>query len=202
MPGAGGHATSARRGALPVVTVSNAASNAIKQAALSLYFPAGTIDHPFAGASLSTVTPQRGFTLVELVMVISIIGLLAVVAIPRFQDRSAFDNAGFRDQTMAALRYAQKAAIAQRRTVCVAFAANSVSLTIASAAGVATCSDSLTGPGGQPFVFTASGAAKFTAIPASMSFNSLGIPNAAASINVEGVGTPIIVERETGYVHL
>lgn len=151
---------------------------------------------------MSTVTVQRGFTLVELVMVISILGLLAVVAIPRFQDRSTFDNAGFRDQTMAALRYAQKAAIAQRRTVCVSFSANSVSVMIASAAGAATCNMALTGPDGQPFAVTAGGDARFSALPAGITYNSLGKPSAAASIAVEGVSTPIIVERETGYVHL
>ncbi|NNF16323.1 MAG: prepilin-type N-terminal cleavage/methylation domain-containing protein [Gammaproteobacteria bacterium] len=54
----------------------------------------------------------RGFTLVELVLVITLVGILAVVAAPRFFNNSTFDERGYRDEIGAALRYAQKVAVA------------------------------------------------------------------------------------------
>lgn len=53
---------------------------------------------------------QSGFTLVELVMVIIILGILAATAIPRFFDRSVTDERFFYEDTLAALRYAHKLA--------------------------------------------------------------------------------------------
>ena len=76
---------------------------------------------------LSSPARQRGFTLVELIVIMVIVGILAVAAMPRFADRGGFDARGFYDATLSALRYAQKSAIAQRRNVCVAFSAAGVS---------------------------------------------------------------------------
>ncbi|MGB6054110.1 MAG: type II secretion system protein, partial [Burkholderiaceae bacterium] len=88
---------------------------------------------------------NSGFTLVELIAVMIIIAVLAVAAIPRFFERQAFDARGFGDATLAMLRYAQKAAIAERRRVCVDFTASTVSLRVASAAGAAACDTDLAG---------------------------------------------------------
>jgi MSHA pilin protein MshC len=55
---------------------------------------------------------MRGFTMVELIMVIVIAGILAAVVGPRFFDRRVFDERLFYEETVAALRYAQKLAVA------------------------------------------------------------------------------------------
>lgn len=152
---------------------------------------------------------QRGFTIVELIMVMVIIGILATVAAPRFFDRNVFDSRGFYDQVISTLRYAQKAAIAQRRFVCVAFAANSVTLTYdptapSAAHPAATCPGSnLTGPAGQSPYSVSSSNASFTATPAAFNFDALGKPSfaTAPSITVSGYTASITVEAETGYVH-
>ncbi|MGE6527839.1 pilus assembly FimT family protein [Pseudomonas sp. NPDC077382] len=55
---------------------------------------------------------QRGFTIVELVMTIVIMGILAAVVGPRFFDIKVYDERLFFEETIAAVRYAQKFAIA------------------------------------------------------------------------------------------
>jgi len=54
---------------------------------------------------------MRGFTMVELIMVIVILGILAAVVGPRFFDRQVFDDRLFYEETLAAVRYAQKLAV-------------------------------------------------------------------------------------------
>ena len=136
---------------------------------------------------------NAGFTVIELVMVIVILGILAVNVLPKFTDKNTFEARGFRDETMALLRYAQKSAIAQRRTVCVTVNSTGVSLQIASVAGTNSCDTSLslastprgsTGLGGSNFRFTASGAT-----------------DQAADVSLTVVGeNNITVDAVTGYV--
>lgn len=55
---------------------------------------------------------QRGFTLVELILVMVVIGILAAVAGPRFFSREVFDERVYFEGALAAVRYAQKVAVA------------------------------------------------------------------------------------------
>jgi MSHA pilin protein MshC len=74
------------------------------------------------------VRVQRGFTLVELVAVMIVIGILGAVGMARFFDRTGFDADAFTQQTRAMLRFAQKVAVAQNRPVYVRLDGNSVAL--------------------------------------------------------------------------
>jgi MSHA pilin protein MshC len=151
---------------------------------------------------------QAGFTLVELVMVIVLLGILAVYAVPRILNSGDFYARGFHDQSMAYLRYAQKTAIAQRRTVCVTLSSNAISLRIANTAGSNTCSSALAGPAGEAGLSARSGVA-FSGTPNSFNFDALGQPvnnttgavGATQTLQVANVSRSITIETVTGYVH-
>ena len=55
---------------------------------------------------------QLGFTLVELILVIVLLGIVSAVAIPRFSNTTSFDERVLFDDTLNALRYSQKLAVA------------------------------------------------------------------------------------------
>ena len=145
---------------------------------------------------------KRGFTLVELIAVMVIAGILAAFAIPLFLDSNAFQSRGFYDQVISTLRYAQKAAIAQHQYVCVAFTANSITLTINT---TPTCPGTpLANPTGQtPYTVTSPSSDVTLSGYTSFYFDALGRPNpnAIQIINITNVTNSITVEAETGYVH-
>lgn len=146
-----------------------------------------------------------GFTMTELVVVIVIVGILAAVVLPRFQGGSGFEGRALRDETIAALRYAHKSAIAARRTVCGVFSSASASFRVASAYGAADCSagSDLEGAKGGALTVAVDGQS-YSAYPsAGVVFHADGRPAAAATIAVAGLpaALDIRVEAETGYVH-
>lgn len=138
----------------------------------------------------------RGFTLIELIMVIVILGVLAVFVAPRL-NTDDFNARGFHDETLALLRFAQKTAIAQRRVVCVALNANGVALTMdTSVPPDGTCDAAPALPNtprrGQGLVGSV----------AAFQFTPLGSTNQAAAVVITiANSTAIRVEADTGYVH-
>lgn len=74
---------------------------------------------------------QGGFTFVELIAVMVLIGILAAFALPRLLDRNGSASLAFGDQVVSSLRLAQKTATAHRRLVCATVGANAVTLGMA-----------------------------------------------------------------------
>lgn len=156
------------------------------------------------GEKFRMLLPQRGigFTIVELVVVITIAGIIALVAIPRFVGVDSFKSRGFYDEAQSVVRFAQKTAVAWRRPVYVCVTATEVS-----AHSAAGCASQLPHPvtGG---LLKANAPNGVTLSAANFSFDSGGrpTPNAAVTITLTSTiaGDParqIVVEAETGYVH-
>lgn len=129
---------------------------------------------------------QRGFTLVEMITVIVIVGILAVSVLPRFFTVSDFEDRGSADQVRSMLRFAQKTAIAQHRAI---------SVVISGGAAAPNCTTTLAGAS-----LTCQVKSGITAGAGTYTFNALGQRTSGAGSITVG-GTSITIEAETGYVH-
>lgn len=92
---------------------------------------------------------RRGFTMVELIAVLLIVGVLAVVAMPRLNTTDNLRGAAWRDQVQAAVLQARSLAAGHRRLVCLAVATGEVRLSMASTNPANTCDTALPGPDGD-----------------------------------------------------
>ncbi len=135
------------------------------------------------------ISPKHtGFTLVELITVMVVVGILSVAVLPRFFDVNIFRERGTADQVKAALRFGQKVAIAQHRSV-------DVNLT---AAASADCGTTLVASAVNCTILDS--VSVIPALPQTVTFNALGQRTSAAGAFTVGP-TTIAIEAETGYVH-
>jgi len=133
-------------------------------------------------------------------MTLVIIGFLAAVVGPRFFDREVFDERLFFEETVSAVRYAQKLALASGCLTQVGLGAGGYHLRRAANCTSGSFSAEVQGPDGQtPFANNE--------VPAGVSvsannfpvvFDSLGRPSSAASASI-GAFT-FSVTAETGLV--
>lgn len=74
---------------------------------------------PAAEAEAFKSRAPRGFTTVELVIVLVLTALLAALAVPRLTDRRALQERAARDQLRAMIVHARRLAMTQQRETCV-----------------------------------------------------------------------------------
>ncbi len=146
----------------------------------------------------------RGFTLIELIMVIVILGVLAVFAAPRMFDNSTFTGRGLHDESMALLRFAQKTAIAQRRAVCVTVNSTGITLSMFNSNPAPTTCLAATAAQIQPLTppFTPKGGTGLAGPATPFQFTPLGSTDQTSAITITVANsTPITVAPGTGYVY-
>lgn len=140
-------------------------------------------------------------------MTLLIVAILSVFVIARL-DTSGFDQRAYHDKLKAGLQFARKAAVAERRYVCVTVAGSVVSFTFdprpPEDASPVTCSTSLDLPSpdkscaGTNQICPPSGVVLLAGT--SLTFDARG--GASAAVTFSSTGQPdITVENETGYVH-
>ena len=161
---------------------------------------------------------DAGFTLIEMVTVMIVVGILAVVVLPRFANLNDFETVGAADQLDTLIHYARETAVAQRRTVYLDFAANppllcpSTSTPVCGA--VANCSSTaaIPLPASYHRAKTSVTVTDNLATAGQLCFDALGRPydssgllTTTKTVSVEdqtgATVKTLTVENETGYVH-
>ncbi len=143
--------------------------------------------------------------MVELVVTIVLIGILSAVAIPRMNFINDFDQIGYRDQIIAALNFARKSAVAQRRNVRVTLSGNALSFDIAGdypeGAAPLGFTRQLLVPGSNSNQISPRGSTTLSG-PATLIFSPSGATAAATyTVSVDTTNYTITVDATTGYAH-
>ena len=121
--------------------------------------------------------PRRGgFTMVELVLVLILLGILAGVAAPRFFALRGFQSDYYYDDVLSALRYAQRLAVASGCPVEFRITGGNFSLTQRQSCTTGSFSRAVPHPGtGAPgYTGTAPSGLSVVAVPNPVVFDPLG----------------------------
>ena len=151
-------------------------------------------------------TRSHGFTLIELVVVIVLMGILGAIAASRMLTSQGFASRGFYDEAQAVVRYAQKTAIAWRRSIVVCIETDKVSAISNSDCATPTYVPHPVNPA-NPLKTTTAPSGVTLSPTGSFSFDGQGRPSpntgttiTVNSTNADDPARQIIVAAETGYV--
>ena len=148
---------------------------------------------------------QTAFTLIELVMVIVLLGILSATALPKFFAVSSYQERAFFDDTLGAVRYAQKLAVATGCKVQVSISANAYVLNSPAVRSQCTSNSpvfslAIRNPGTGEASYTRSeSGVSLTSNPATFYFDALG--RASADVTLTVAGNTIKVVSNTGFVY-
>lgn len=148
-------------------------------------------------ASPSRRPAQRGFTMVELVAVMLIMGIVAALAMPRLTDRRLLQERGVRDQLRGMLLASRQLALTQEREVCVLLLPASARVVYAPG-GACSPGANVAGPGGATQWRLDAPAGVVLSGPAQLRFNARGQPMPAVEAVVMVGSLSLALSHETG----
>ena len=136
-----------------------------------------------------------GFTLVELVVVITTLGVLSAIAVPRLLEINDYKERAAYDEVASAVRYAQKLAVASGCEVQVSLAGGGYSLQQHS---TSCTSGSFVTISGHPVTSHTYSDVTLTSTPTLLTFDAMGRSSHSATITVGSKTIQLVAE--TGYV--
>ena len=137
----------------------------------------------------------NGFTLVELIIVIVLLGILSAVVVPSFFNLSDYQERSAYDEVAGALRYAQKLAVASGCEVQLALSSNSYALQ----QHATNCTTGAFTPiSNHPVTTGTFASVALTPSASSFIFDPMGRSSQAVTIGVGG--RTLSVVAETGFV--
>ena len=137
----------------------------------------------------------RGFTIVEIIVVMVILSIVAILGSSKFFSKSSYDNTRYHQEVLSAFRYAQKIAIASQDPVTLCLTSNSYVLYYAS-----NCSGSkVKRPSDQGNYEDTLGVS--ISPVANITFNASGEASSTGATSFIMGGFNIVIEPETGFIH-
>lgn len=137
---------------------------------------------------------RRGFTIVELVVVIVLLGIMSAFALPRFFNVGDYQARAAYDEVASALRYAQKLAVGSGCAVQVSIASNSYELQ----QRVTNCTTGgFTAISGHPIDRGTVSGTTLSASSSTFTFDNMGRSSPGVTVSVGGRIIQVIAETGT-----
>ena len=143
---------------------------------------------------------ERGFTMVELIVVIVIAGILAAVVGPRFFDRRVFDERLFFEESLSAARYAQKLAVANGCPIRTQVSDTGYALSYAAVCGGIAAGSPVANPSGGSYSAGNPQAVAVSSPGLNVTFDSLGSASGANTVRFGANAFSFTVHLSSGFI--